>query len=73
MQGGLYDWSAALPSERGEPFQPPPLLARATVTIAGVPVTLRREAWSVPTAVPFGEAELKPLRGGETLAWRLAD
>ena len=36
-------------------------------------VTLRREAWSVPTAVPFGEAELKPLRGGETLAWRLAD
>ncbi len=36
-------------------------------------VTLKREAWSVPPAVPFGEAELKPLRGGETLAWRLAD
>ena len=35
-------------------------------------VTLRRTAWSVPHAVPFGDAELKPLRGGETLAWRLS-
>ena len=24
-----------------------------------------------PRALPFGDAELKPLRGGETLAWRL--
>jgi len=36
-------------------------------------VTLRREIWTVPEAVPFGEATLKPLRGGETLAWRLID
>jgi dihydroorotase len=34
-------------------------------------VTLRREAWTLPEVLPFGEAELKPLRGGETLAWRL--
>jgi dihydroorotase len=34
-------------------------------------VTLRRDAWLVPETVPFGEAPLKPLRGGETLAWRL--
>ncbi len=34
-------------------------------------VTLRREAWSLPESVPFGDAELKPLRGGETLRWRL--
>ena len=34
-------------------------------------ITLRREAWTLPEALPFGEAELKPLRGGETLAWRL--
>ncbi|MCE9658636.1 MAG: dihydroorotase [Burkholderiales bacterium] len=33
--------------------------------------TLRREAWTVPEVLPFGEAELKPLAGGETLAWRL--
>jgi dihydroorotase len=36
-------------------------------------VTLRREPWTVPEAVPFGEATLKPLRGGETLSWRLID
>ncbi|MBX3603868.1 MAG: dihydroorotase [Piscinibacter sp.] len=35
-------------------------------------VTLRREAWTLPESVPFGDAQLKPLRGGETLAWRLA-
>jgi dihydroorotase len=35
-------------------------------------VTLKREAWAVPAAVPFGQAELKPLRAGERLAWRLS-
>ena len=36
-------------------------------------VTLRRERWTVPGTLPFGEATLKPLRGGESLAWRLHD
>ncbi len=35
-------------------------------------VTLRKLAWTLPEALPFGETELKPLRGGETLTWRLA-
>jgi dihydroorotase len=35
-------------------------------------VTLVREPWTLPEAVPFGEAALKPLRAGDTLAWRLA-
>jgi dihydroorotase len=34
-------------------------------------ITLRKESWTLPEALPFGEASLKPLRGGETLAWRL--
>jgi dihydroorotase len=34
-------------------------------------VTLRKESWTLPETVPFGEAELKPLRGGETLPWRV--
>jgi len=34
-------------------------------------VTLRREPWQLPESVPFGDATLKPLRGGETLNWRL--
>ncbi len=33
-------------------------------------VTLRRESWTLPEAVPFGDAQLKPLCGGETLTWR---
>ncbi|MDM0048982.1 dihydroorotase [Variovorax sp. J22R115] len=35
-------------------------------------ITLRRESWTVPETVPYGDATLKPLRGGETVAWRLA-
>lgn len=34
-------------------------------------VTLRKQAWALPESLPFGEAELKPLRGGETLNWKL--
>lgn len=34
-------------------------------------VTLRRESWTLPESLPFGEARLKPLRGGETLNWKL--
>jgi dihydroorotase len=34
-------------------------------------VTLVREPWQLPESVPFGDATLKPLRGGETLNWRL--
>jgi len=34
-------------------------------------IMLRREPWTLPEAVPFGDALLKPLRGGETLNWRL--
>jgi dihydroorotase len=36
-------------------------------------VTLRRERWTLPETLPFGEATLKPLRGGESLAWRQLD
>jgi dihydroorotase len=35
-------------------------------------LTLRRESWTLPEVLPFGDAQLKPLRGGETLAWRCA-
>ena len=35
-------------------------------------LTLKRETWTVPERFAFGEAELKPLGGGESLAWRVA-
>ena len=34
-------------------------------------VTLRRESWVSPESFAFGEAQLKPLRGGESLPWRM--
>ena len=34
-------------------------------------VTLRRQAWTLPETLPFGEALIKPLRAGETLNWKL--
>ena len=34
-------------------------------------VTLKREAWVLPETLPFGDATIKPLRGGETLNWKL--
>ena len=34
-------------------------------------ITLRRESWIPPESFSFGEAQLKPLRSGETLPWRL--
>ncbi len=35
-------------------------------------ITLRKEIWTPPESFAFGEAELKPLRSGEALPWRLA-
>ncbi|WP_286746729.1 dihydroorotase, partial [Aquabacterium sp. UBA2148] len=34
-------------------------------------VTLVREDWVVPEELPFGETVIKPLRGGETLRWKM--
>ena len=36
-------------------------------------VTLRKETWTIPDEVAFGEAVVKPLRGGEVLKWRIAE
>ena len=34
-------------------------------------VTLAKQDWTLPSTVPFGAAQLKPLRGGDTLSWKL--
>jgi len=41
-------------------------LARNSGTIA-----LERRSWQVPHSVPFGDAELKPLLGGDMLTWKM--
>ncbi|MBP6765813.1 MAG: dihydroorotase [Rubrivivax sp.] len=33
-------------------------------------VSLRREAWTLPEALPFGDALIKPFRAGDTLNWK---
>ena len=34
-------------------------------------VTLRRQQWTLPESVAFGDARLKPLLAGETLNWKM--
>lgn len=34
-------------------------------------ITLKKESWHPPESYAFGEAELKPLRSGENLPWKL--
>ena len=34
-------------------------------------ITLKRQSWTPPESFAFGQAELKPLRSGEALPWRM--
>jgi dihydroorotase len=34
-------------------------------------ITLKKESWTPPESFAFGEAELKPMRSGEALPWRM--
>lgn len=61
LMGSLYDWSAATPAERGEPFGPPPLVARFRFTVEGVPVSLEREVVHLHRDQALGEVR-RPLR-----------
>jgi LmbE family N-acetylglucosaminyl deacetylase len=61
LQGSLYDWSAAAPAERGEPFGPPLLTARFTFTLDGVPLALEREVVHLHRDEVLGEVR-RPLR-----------
>ncbi|HKI02836.1 MAG TPA: PIG-L family deacetylase [Thermoanaerobaculia bacterium] len=61
LAGSLYDWSAATPAERGEPFGPPLLTARFSFTLDGVPVTLEREVVHLHRDQALGEVR-RPLR-----------
>jgi dihydroorotase len=34
-------------------------------------ITLKREAWTLPATVPFGEQQLVPLNAGEQINWKM--
>nr|WP_315245576.1 dihydroorotase [uncultured Albidiferax sp.] len=60
---GALDQLEAFASFNGPAFYS---LPRNTGTI-----TLARESWTPPDSFAFGEAQLKPLRSGEALPWKL--
>lgn len=60
---GALDKLQGFASEFGPDFYG---VARNTTT-----VTLKRETWTPPVELPFGDATIKPLAGGEALNWRL--
>lgn len=62
---GALDQLEAFASFNGPDFYN---LPRNTGTI-----TLRKESWTPPEAFAFGDAELKPLRAGEALPWRMVN
>jgi LmbE family N-acetylglucosaminyl deacetylase len=59
--GSLYDWSQAAPELRGEPFEPPPLVAQFELTLDGMPLTLVREVVHRHGDQAVGEVR-RPLR-----------
>ena len=47
-------------------------MANPLVLIAGAgELLLRRESWTIPDQLPFGDDGIVPLAAGETLHWRL--
>jgi len=62
-QAGALDKLEGFASFYGADFYS---LPRNTSTI-----TLRKQAWAVPESYAYGDAQLKPLRAGDTLAWKL--
>ncbi|HVR95048.1 MAG TPA: PIG-L family deacetylase [Thermoanaerobaculia bacterium] len=61
LAGSLYDWSKAPADVRGEPFEPPPLVARFAFTIDGAEVVLEREVVHRHRDQVLGEVR-RPLR-----------
>jgi dihydroorotase len=62
-EAGTLDRLEAFASFNGADFYG---LPRNTDTI-----TLRRESWTPPESFVFGDAQLKPLRSGDALPWRM--
>jgi dihydroorotase len=62
-QAGRLDRLQAFASERGPDFYGCPR--------NGETITLRREPWTVPQRIAFGDDEIVPMRAGAAVNWRL--
>jgi len=63
-QAGALDKLEAFASFNGPAFYGLPRNAGS--------ITLKRESWTLPAELPFGETSIVPLNGGEALDWKLA-
>jgi LmbE family N-acetylglucosaminyl deacetylase len=61
LKVSYYDWSGTPPAVRGEPFEPPPLVARFAFTVDGLPLVLEREVVHRHGDQAVGEVR-RPLR-----------
>ncbi|MDX1998573.1 MAG: PIG-L family deacetylase [Thermoanaerobaculia bacterium] len=61
LTGDLYDWSTAAPTERGEPFGAPTLMARLRFRVAGRELVVEREVVQRLSDQARGEVR-RPLR-----------
>ena len=61
LKVSTYDWSGTAPEVRGEPFEPPPLVARFALTVDGLPLVLEREVVHRHGDQAVGEVR-RPLR-----------
>lgn len=58
---GLYNWTDVPSAERGQPFEAPPLVARFSFSVDGVPLSVEREVVHVHRDQALGEIR-RPLR-----------
>jgi len=61
LKVSYYDWSGTPPAVRGEPFEPPPLVAHFSLTVDGLPIVLDREVVHRHGDQAVGEVR-RPLR-----------
>ena len=72
------DYAAASASDREKPASSAQIevsiTAKMTRLSTGLsPVTLKREEWTLPDSIPFGNSVVVPLRAGTTMQWKLVD
>jgi dihydroorotase len=69
LYAAAFDAAGALDRLEGFASRHGPAFYRLPVN-AGT-VTLKRQPWTIPASLPFGNAEIVPLAGGETLDWTI--
>lgn len=70
LYAAAFDAAGALDRLEGFASRHGPAFYRLPVN--ATMVTLERQPWTIPSSLPFGDGEIVPLAGGESLPWRIA-